>query len=71
MKVRVRIAVAVDPTGHWSANGWSHNGENNDEEALDSCQSEVGNGAVMYFVESDLDIPDRPKVVSGATILPT
>ena len=23
MKVKVRVAVAVDPSGSWNANGWS------------------------------------------------
>ena len=54
--VRVRIAVAVDPDGFWSANGWA--GSNEKVHMERACDT-VGEGEARYWLEADLPIPEQ------------
>ena len=59
--VRVRIAVAVDPSGRWNASGWSTAPTGMEAElAIDG----VGEGERLFWVEADLPIPVE-QVVEG------
>ena len=55
--VRVRIAVAVDPTGDWSSAGWksADPGELHSY-AIDTLEV----GERRYWLEADLEIPEIP-----------
>ena len=53
--VRVRIAVAVDPTGDWSSAGW----KSADPGKLHSYAVEdLEPGERRYWLEADLEIPE-------------
>lgn len=62
--VRIRIAVAVDQQGHWNASGWSGEYSPAKDAAIDSALEYCGSGAVLYWVEADLPIPEAV-VVQG------
>jgi len=58
-KVKVRIAVAVDPSGKWNACGWrKDNGDTAGEDAMDCTVDMVGSGEARYWVEAELDVPE-------------
>lgn len=66
-KVKVRIAVAVDPKGGWNSFGWKDPTMDKgvaEDIAFDGCLPE---GAVVYWVEADLDIPSAPVVQGTVT----
>ena len=58
-KVKVRIAVAVDPSGDWNSAGWSGGSDDN----MMSCACDtVANGEARYWLEAELAIPETPTV---------
>lgn len=59
--VRVRVAAAVDPTGQWSANGWS--GADGDD--MDLAIDGVGEGEARYWITADLPIPVVREIVAS------
>lgn len=54
-KVRVKIAVAVDPSGDWEARGWK---DGTDEEKMANATEQVAEGEARYFLEADLFVPE-------------
>lgn len=63
-KVKVRIAVAVDPEGDWNACGWSIDGKKQpDSEITMIARETVAEGERIYFLEAELDVPE-PIVVT-------
>lgn len=61
--VKIRVAVAVDPSGDWYAAGWSmYNGEPNSVEAMDEAIDGVESGEACYWLEAELPIPEFPTV---------
>ncbi len=63
--VKVRIAVAVDPSGRWNASGWlTRDGKNAEGEAMDIAIDGVNEGEAKYWVEAELPIPE-PQVFAG------
>jgi hypothetical protein len=64
--VKVRIAVAVDPSGDWSASGWlKRDGKVAEGEAMDIAIDGVNEGEARYWVEAELPIPE-PQVFTGS-----
>ena len=63
--VRVRIAVAIAPSGGWSATG---DGEWSDQEAM----LMAAEGTVVRFVECDIPLPKpaEPVTVEGTVVEP-
>ena len=59
--VKVKIAVAVDPTGLWCAHGAT---EISDDDAFDTPVECVGFGEARYWVTAELAIPE-PTTVEG------
>lgn len=61
--VRVRIMVAVDPSGSWSASGWGRIGDSGklraekDAAALGVARDGVDIGERHYALEVDLELP--------------
>jgi len=69
-RVRVRVAVAVDPFGNWSAAGLSvgagdvdekqpDSAPRPDDESADDARQWVHEGEVVYFITAELPIPVR------------
>lgn len=58
-KVKVRIAVAVDPDGDWDATGWS---AATDDSAMGIARDSVGSGEACYWLEAELEIPEAKTV---------
>ncbi len=56
--VKVRVAVAVDPSGKWSAAGWSREDGTPDEgAAMDVVLESVDEGEARYWIEAELPLP--------------
>lgn len=55
MKVKVRIAVAVDSSGNWSGAGWN---DATDKEMQDGAKEFVEEGERMYWLVAELDTPE-------------
>ncbi len=66
MKVKVRIAVAVDHTGDWGSSGWK---SLDDGEAMMYASEMIKDGESRYWLEAELDAPESAKVVQ-ATVEP-
>lgn len=60
--VKVRIAVAVDPKGLWSASGWSFNGRPMIEEPMDIAIDGVGEGEARYWITAEIPVPEVREV---------
>lgn len=62
---RVRVAVAVLPTGRWSALGWSGSTDREASQAV--VEGLDDSGEEVYFVEATLPIPVRthPVAIEG------
>jgi len=70
MKTKVRIAIAVDETGGWSATGWNPSTESCDENMVFLCVDELmEDGATLiatHWIEAEVDIPAaEPEAVKG------
>jgi hypothetical protein len=65
-KVKVRIAVAVDPEGDWVASGsksvnkWIDN--------MDYLLDHLHAGEARYWVEAELEVPDAQEVQGTVSI---
>ncbi len=55
--VKVRVAVAVDPSGKWSAAGWSREGTPDEGAAMDLVLESVDEGEARYWIEAELPLP--------------
>lgn len=55
MKTKVRIAVAVDPTGDWHAVGWK---TADDHEKMVLSTEHLDPGEARYWLEAELDVPE-------------
>lgn len=53
--VRVRIAVAVDPSGDWSSAGWK---SADPAELHGYAVDTLDNGERRYWLEADLEVPE-------------
>lgn len=66
--VRVRIAVAVDPSGDWSASGWKTSNGPAGKEAMDIALDSVGEGEARYWVEAELPLPSAAQDVEADAV---
>lgn len=64
MKVKVRIAVAVDSGGDWNSAGW---GSGSDEDKMGIACETVANGEARYWLEAELDVPEAKVVDAQVT----
>lgn len=53
-KVKVRIAVAVDPSGNWCSCGWA---TATDDDSMSNVVDGLDEGEVRYWLEAEIDIP--------------
>ena len=65
--VMVRVAVAVDPLGNWSAAGWSVEGEPAGVEAMGAALDGILEGEARYWLTAELAVPCKQEriVVAG------
>lgn len=61
-KVKVRIAVAVDPTGAWNSCGWKSTTPQDDEELMGMACEPLETGEAYYWLTAELDIPSAQEV---------
>lgn len=57
--IKVRVAVAIDPTGAWNASGWS--GDTTGEAMSLACEG-VEDGEARYWLVAELPIPECAEV---------
>ena len=62
--IKVRVAVAVDPSGKWNALGWS--GES-DYVIMADCVEHLAEGEARYWLEAELPIPEVPVIKAEVT----
>jgi len=69
--VKVKIPVAVDPSGRWYAYGWStgeHSGPHNHDELLEVTDTEqIGPNEALYWVMAELIVPEVTHVAGEVT----
>lgn len=65
MKVKVRIAVAVDSDGDWNACGWSDAPDDSTTMGI-ACET-LGDGERRYWIEAELDAPEVATVQGKVT----
>jgi hypothetical protein len=63
-KVKVRVAVAVDPQGDWASSGFSGQDE---AEAHSYCTDHIQPGESRYWLEAEVDIPEPVTVQAEVT----
>ena len=63
-KVKIRIAVAVDPKGGWYATGWRGA---TDAEMLDACVDATEPGEARYWINTEVEIPVVEERILEAT----
>lgn len=59
--VKIRIAVAVDPSGDWNAYG---GGSMKDKDAMEFATEVLSNGEARYFLTAELPVPEVAEVVA-------
>ena len=57
--IKVRVAVAVDPSGTWNALGWSGG---SDGVVMTACVEHLAEGEARYWLEAELPIPEVPVI---------
>lgn len=69
-KVKVRIAVALDARGHWSASGWGRPNVKCDTETMKDIAlgGTEADPVKVYWLEAELDIPTDEENVVTATV---
>lgn len=64
--LKVRIAVAVDPTGEWVAAGWGLLEKVvPDDELMSTAVDTLNPGEARYILTAELAIPTSPVVVDA------
>lgn len=56
-QVIVKIAVAVDPKGHWNASGWSLDGQDHSNSAMDVAVDGVADAEARFWITTVLPVP--------------
>ena len=60
----IRIVVIADPSGNWTASGWSEQGTQvSDQEMIESAQECIGFGTAQreFVVTVTLELPETPR----------
>lgn len=61
--VKVKIAVVVDPQGHWVSAGWAGT---RDRDLMDTAIDSVRSGEARYWITAELEIPEsKTKKIKG------
>ena len=68
MKIKVKIALAIDPKGNWNAVGWGKlNHPESDKELMGCAVEHIEDGETRYWLIAELDVPEI-KVVEAEVI---
>ena len=72
MKVKVRVALAVDPNGYWNATGWGGGrlGTPPEAEVMGLAVEAVEDGEARYWLEAEVEVPEVPVVAAAALPCP-
>lgn len=62
MKVRVKIAVAVDPDGKWMASGYGYGNPIDWNEQMVCMLDDLAPGEARYWVTAELDVPEIKEI---------
>lgn len=71
-KVKIRVAVAVDPKGAWNASGWGDAGEridqrqSRDHDSMGLACETLESGEARYWLEAEVDIPEVKTIQAAA-----
>jgi hypothetical protein len=57
--IKVRVALAITPTGKWVANGWS---DGDEEEMIQTCLEYMDGKEQIVWLEAEVPIPDVPVI---------
>jgi anti-sigma factor RsiW len=60
--VKIRIAVAVDPTGDWNAYG---GGSMKDKDAMEFATEVLADGETRFWLTAELPVPEVAEVVAS------
>lgn len=64
--IKIRIAVAVNVDGNWSASGFSNDTQNHAEHiATEGLDYDFGKKSHVVWVEAEVPLPPQPPVVQG------
>ena len=71
---KIRIAVAIDSGGEWTASGWG-NLKEWEPAAMETACSTVGSDAAQYWIEVELPVPEaasseRTRVAPRVRVIP-
>jgi hypothetical protein len=62
--VKVRIAVAVDPTGDWNSCGYKTSDKGDEDGVMQICVDTLGSGEARYWLTAELEVPEAKEVVA-------
>ena len=70
--VKVRIAVAVDHSGAWSASGWDTKMDQKryEQEAFGCVIENLESGEARYWIEAELQVPEKISGTVEGTVVP-
>lgn len=73
MKVKIRIAVAIDSNGDWNCSGYKKpdgkSQEKHDNDMMDFASEMVNDGERRYWIEAEIDTPENTTI--QANVLPS
>jgi hypothetical protein len=67
MKVKVRIAVAVDQTGGWNSCGWRSKDRRDDVEMMGLACEPLEPGELQYWLTAELDVPAQTEIAADVS----
>ena len=69
MKIKVKVAVAVDATGTWNACGWGGpDSKEHDSEKMVLAVDGVANGEARYWLEAEVDMPTDATPIDAVVV---
>ena len=63
MKVKVKIAVAIDSDCNWNSCGWGSPDEDNSSDCMSMAVDPLLNGEKRYWIEAIIDTPSVETVI--------
>ena len=71
MKVKVRIAVAVDVNGDWGCSGWRNATPKDWATMMDLAAEDLEQGEARYWLTAELDTPGPAREVVADVAMAT
>ena len=57
--IKIKIAVAIDASGKWSASGWGVENKPCKDVPMDIAVEGVKEGGRRYWVEAEIEVPEE------------